>query len=75
MGGGKNLPLLPAPEVLTRSRLDFKTVLQIEILLHPELVPAFLFSFYFTLYKTETSVKWTPRVGPCLISLLLCDSL
>ena len=26
------------------------------------------------LYKTDTSVKRTPRVGPCLSSLLLFDS-
>ena len=27
------------------------------------------------LYKTDTSVKRTPRVGPCLSLLLLVDSL
>ena len=27
------------------------------------------------LYKTDTSVKRTPRVGPCLSLLLLFDSL
>ena len=29
-----------------------------------ELVPAFLYSSYLTLYKTDTSVINTPRVGP-----------
>ena len=42
---------------------------------HLELVPAFLYSLYLTLYKTDTSVKWTPRVGPCLSLLPLFDSL
>ena len=27
------------------------------------------------LFKTDTSVKWTPRVGPCLSLLPLFDSL
>ena len=27
------------------------------------------------LYKMDTSLKWTPRVGPCLSLLLLFDSL
>ena len=27
------------------------------------------------LYKTDTSLKWTPRVGPCLSLLPLFDSL
>ena len=31
--------------------------------------------FYLTLYKTDTSVKQTPRVGPCLSLLPLFDAL
>ena len=29
-----------------------------------ELVPAFLYSFYLTLYKTDTSLRWTLSAGP-----------
>ena len=42
---------------------------------HPELVPGFLYSLYLTLYKTHTSVKRMPRVGPCLSLLPLFHSL
>ena len=42
---------------------------------HPELVPGFLYSLYLTLYKTDTSVKRMPRVGPCFSLLPLFDSL
>ena len=42
----------------------------------------FVFSVFYSrlslnghLYKTDTSVKWTPRVGPCLSLLPLFDSL
>ena len=42
---------------------------------HPELVLAFLYSLYLTLYKTDTSVKRTPRVGPWLSLLPLFHSL
>ena len=40
---------------------------------HLELLPAFLYSLCLTLYKTHTSKKRTPRVGPCrfLYSLYL----
>ena len=40
-----------------------------------ELVPAFLYSLYLTVYKMDTSVKWTHRVGPCYSLLPLFDSL
>ena len=40
-----------------------------------ELVPAFRNSLYLNLYKTDTSVKRTPRVGSCLSLLPLFDSL
>ena len=42
---------------------------------HLELIPAFLYSLYLTLYKTDISVKRTPRVDPCLSLLPLFDSL
>ena len=38
---------------------------------HLELVPAFLYSLYLTLYKTDTSVKKTPRGGPSMDNTLL----
>ena len=40
-----------------------------------ELVPAFPNSLYLNLYKTDTSVKQTLRVGSCLSLLPLFDSL
>ena len=39
-----------------------------------ELVPAFLYSLHLPLYKTDTSVKRTSRLGPCLSLFLLFDS-
>ena len=33
------------------------------------------FSLNGHLYKTDTLLKWTPRVGPCLSLVLLIDSL
>ena len=42
---------------------------------HLELVPAFLYSLYFTLYKTDTSVQRTCRAGPSLSLLALFHSL
>jgi len=33
------------------------------------------FSLNGHLYKMDTLLKWTPRVGPCLSLLLLVDSL
>ena len=36
---------------------------------HLELVPAFFYSLYLTLYKTDTTEKGTSKVGPCLSSL------
>ena len=38
-----------------------------------ELVPAFLYSLHLPLYKTDTSVKRTLRVGPCLSLFPLFD--
>ena len=34
---------------------------------HLKLVPAFLYSLYLTLYKTDTSIRRTPRVGPAFL--------
>ena len=42
---------------------------------HLELVPDFPNSLYLNLYKTDTSVKQTLRVGSCLSLLSLFDSL
>ena len=30
------------------------------------MAPAFPYTLYLTFYKTDTPVKRTPRVGPCL---------
>lgn len=38
-------------------------------------VPVVLWSFCFTLYKTDASLKWTPRLCPSLTSVIFFDSL
>ena len=39
------------------------------------LVPAVLLSYPLTLYEADTSLKWTPRVGPFGLSFIFIDSL